>query len=80
MWMKNIYTLGKNVTLFPDLNQAILCGLKLFTIQSLSEIARTIINIGYPWIVMVENIKNEKTLGNKNIVFKRGYSDATELV
>jgi hypothetical protein len=78
--MKNLGILSENVTLFPDPYQAILRGSKLYTIQALAEIAKTVTNTRYPEVVTVDDILDGNWLKNPNLVFKRGYSDATELV
>lgn len=79
-WMKNLHILWENVTLFPDPYQAIFRGSKLATIQSLAHIAKTVTNTDYPQVVTVNNIEDEDTLKNNNVVFKRGYSDSSLLV
>jgi hypothetical protein len=72
--------LKENATLYPDPFQSIYRGSKLTTLMSLAEISKNITRTFYPKVVTVADIQNKDILNNTNLVFKRGYSDATELV
>ena len=79
-WINNLHLLKANTTLYPDPFQSIYRGSKLTTLMSLTEIAKNLTHTFYPKVVTVANIQNEDILHNTNLVFKRGYSDASSLV
>jgi hypothetical protein len=75
-----LHILKANTTLYPDPFQAIYRGSKLTTLMSLAEIAKNVTRTFYPKVLTIANIENEDILNNTNLVFKRGYSDASGLV
>ena len=48
--------------------------------MSLAEISKNVTRTFYPKVLTITNIENREILNNTNLVFKRGYSDATHLV
>jgi hypothetical protein len=73
--MRNLDSLSQHTVLFPDPHQMIARGSKLYTLQTLVELANTATRTGYPEVVIIDDIADLNMWKNENLVFKRGYSD-----
>jgi hypothetical protein len=78
--MRNLNQLSRKVCVYPDPGQAISRGTKLYTLNAIREIGKSVTHTDYPEVVIIDDPLKGGHLKNKNLVIKRSFSDANHHV